>query len=184
MFIKWKPSGVGQSASWVWAFVNASYTTWSTQYLTRFEAEIELAANFSLDDRKNLNRVRDKTLSPAERAGACLQISSYQKYTKSYQQHSFDWPRYCSKETVRLPVNIKYVKWTNQNWPKLNSFPWIPFRTISLHALAGWDNISIFAHKRKHGMPKFLQREHSYLTNDFWAQMALAALTNSFSSCR
>lgn len=140
---------------------------------------------FNLDDIQNLSKVRDKT--PTEKAGACLQNCTNQKYTKSYQQRCFDWPRYNSKKTVRLPVNIKYVKITWLHKPKLTEiklFSLEPFRTISLHALSGWDFVSAFAYKRKHGMPKFLQREQSYLTNDFWAQMALAALTSSFSSCR
>lgn len=113
-----------------------------------------------------------------------------QKYTKSYQQDCCDWPRHSSRKMIRLQAGMKHVgttwmdktKFTDN---KLTCFLWTPMcRTISLHLFSVWDTVSAFTYKRKHGVPKFLQREHSYLTNVFWAQMALAALTSSFSNCR
>lgn len=117
-----------------------------------------------------------------------LANSSNQKYTESYQQDCCDWPRYGSRKTVRLQVDVKHVgtwmdktKFINKNYP---AFFRPLCRTMSLHLFSGWDRVSAFAYKRKHGVPKYLQRESSDLTNVSWAQMALAALTSASINCR
>lgn len=111
-----------------------------------------LKLHFNLDDIQKLEQGERQNTQPAEKAGACLQNSSNQKYTKSYQQHCFDWPRYSSNRTVRLPVNIKYVKITWMHKPKstkIKLFSLDPFRAISLHVFSGWDNIKCFCTQEK-----------------------------------
>lgn len=147
-----------------------------------------LELHFSLDDIKNLNKMRDQRLTitgKAEARSQTVAIKNIPNHTSKTavtdqgmvlgRQSGFKWM-----------WNMWEHEWTRQNSSTINypAFFRPLCRTMSLHLFSGWDSVSAFAYKRKHGVPKYLQRERSDLTNVSWAQMALAALTSASINCR
>lgn len=142
--------------------------------LGSFQSWPHLQLHYSLDDIKNLNEVRDQKFIITGKAEECswtAAIRNRANHTSETVAIDYD----SSRKSVRLQVDKKHM-WTI--WidkrelinNKLTSFLWTPYKnTIGFQLFSGWDSVSAFSAMRNHGVPTFLQREHSYLTNVFWA---------------